>query len=120
MKSRRKFSKDFKQAAVTRLNGGQSVAEVARALEVHPSDLHRWRRELQDYGACAFSGGGKKRAEESRVAELERKVGQQAMEIDFFKSALFRIRHARQATDRSGVNASTKPSGRGRKNKATN
>jgi hypothetical protein len=37
MKSRRKFSKDFKQQAVTRLNGGQSVAEVARALEVHPS-----------------------------------------------------------------------------------
>jgi transposase-like protein len=41
MKSRRKFGKDFKQTAVSRLNSGQSVAEVARALEVHPSDLHR-------------------------------------------------------------------------------
>ena len=88
MTSRRKFSKDFKQEAVTRLNGGQSVAEVARALEVHPSDLHRWRRELQNHGVRAFSGAGKKRAEESRVAELERKVGQQAMEIDFLKRAL--------------------------------
>lgn len=87
MKSRRKFSKDFKRTAVSRLNGGQSVAEVARALEVHPSDLHRWRRELQDHGERAFSGAGKKRAEESRVAELERKVGQQAMEIDFLKRA---------------------------------
>ena len=48
MKSRRKFTKEFKQTAVRRLNGGQSVAEVARALDVHPSDLHRWRRELQD------------------------------------------------------------------------
>ena len=36
MKSRRKFSKDFKQEAVTRLNGGQSVAEVARAWARHP------------------------------------------------------------------------------------
>ena len=87
MKSRRKFSKDFKRTAVSRLNGGQSVAEVARALEVHPSDLHRWRRELQDHGERAFSGAGQKRAEESRVAELERKVGQQAMEIDFLKRA---------------------------------
>jgi transposase-like protein len=61
---------------------------VARALEVNPSELHRWRRELQEHGERAFSGVGKKRAEKSRVAELERKVGQQAMEIDFLKRAL--------------------------------
>lgn len=95
MKSRRKFSKEFKQEAVTRLNGGQSVAEVARALEVHPSDLHRWRRELQEHGARAFRGVGKKRAEESHVAELERKVGQQAMEIDFLKRALQHVEEQR-------------------------
>src|SRR5579871_1309810 len=87
MKSRRKFSKDFKQTAVSRLNSGQSVAEVARALEVDPSDLHRWRRELQDHGEQAFVGVGKKRAEESQVAELERKVGQQAMEIESLRRA---------------------------------
>ena len=59
------------------------MAEVVRALEVHPGDLHRWRRELQEHGERAFSGVGKKREEESRTAELERKIGQQAMEIDF-------------------------------------
>jgi transposase len=95
MKSRRKFTKDFKQTAVRRLNSGQSVAEVARALEVHPSDLHRWRRESQDHGERAFLGAGKKRAEESRVAELERKVGQQAMEIDFLKRALQHVEEQR-------------------------
>ena len=95
MKSRRKFTKEFKQTAVRRLNSGQSVAEVARALEVHRSDLHRWRRELQDHGDRAFSGAGRKRAEESRVAELERKVGQQAMEIDFLKRALQHVEEQR-------------------------
>jgi transposase-like protein len=95
MQSRRKFSKEFKEEAVRRLNGGQSVAEVARALEVHPSDLHRWRRELQDHGVRAFTGAGKKRAEESRVAELERKVGQQAMEIDFLERALQHVEEQR-------------------------
>ena len=81
MISRRKFTKEFKQTAVRRLEGGQSLAEVARALEVHPGDLSRWRRELQEHGERAFSGIGKKRAAESRVPELERKIGQQAMEI---------------------------------------
>jgi len=46
MKSRRKFSEEFKQAAIRQIAGGKSTAEVARALEVHPSDLYRWRREL--------------------------------------------------------------------------
>jgi transposase len=95
MMSRRKFSKEFKQTAVRRLEGGQSVAEVARALEVHPSDLHRWRREMEEYGERAFSGVGKKRAEASREAELERKIGQQAMEIDFLKRALQHVEEQR-------------------------
>jgi len=95
MKSRRKFTKEFKQTAVRRLTAGQSVGEVARALEVHPSDLHRWRRELESHGERAFGGAGKKRVEEGRVAELERKVGRQAMEIDFLKRALQHVEEQR-------------------------
>ena len=95
METRRKFTKDFKQEAVRLLNSGKTVTEVARTLEVHPSELHRWRRELQEHGARAFSGAGKKRAEEGRVAELERKVGQQAMEIDFLKRALQHVEEQR-------------------------
>src|SRR5579863_1197991 len=95
MKSRRKFTKEFKQTAVRRLNSGQSVAEVARALEVHPSDLHRWRRELEEHGERAFNGAGNKRSEETKVAELERKVGRQAMEIDFLKRALQHVEEQR-------------------------
>lgn len=54
---------------------GKSAAVVAKALEVHPSDLYRWRREVEEHGAQAFTGVGRKRAEDDRVAELERKVG---------------------------------------------
>ena len=95
MKSRRKFSKEFKQTAVNRLNSGQTAAEVARALEVHPSDLHRWRRELQEHGERAFNGAGKKRAQETQIAELERKIGQQTIEIDFLKRALQHVEEQR-------------------------
>lgn len=93
--SRRKFSKEFKLAAIQRLQSGQSAAEVARALEVHPTDLYRWRHELDEHGERAFQGVGKKRAEEDKVAELERKIGQQTLEIDFLKRALQHVEEQR-------------------------
>ena len=93
--SRRKFSKEFKIEAVRRLEGGQKAAEVARAVEVHPSELYRWRRELEENGARAFVGAGRKRVEESRIAELERKIGQQTLEIDFLKRALQHVEEER-------------------------
>ncbi len=43
--SRRKFTREFKEAAVRRLELGASITEVARACEVNPNILHRWRRE---------------------------------------------------------------------------
>jgi transposase-like protein len=93
--SRRKFTKAFKLAAVRRLETGASAAVVARACEVNPNILHRWRREFRDGVDRAFPGLGKKRAEESRVAELERKIGQQTLEIDFLKGVLQRVEEAR-------------------------
>jgi transposase-like protein len=41
--SRRMFTKEFKLAAVQRLERGSSIGEVARALEVNPNVLHRVR-----------------------------------------------------------------------------
>src|SRR4030095_5839695 len=80
--ARRIFSKEFKEAAVRRLELGASIGEVARACEVNANVLHRWRRELRDHRAKAFSGDGKVRAEGSRMADVERRAGGQAMEID--------------------------------------
>jgi transposase-like protein len=62
---------------------------------MHPSNLHRWRRELQEHGDRAFSGAGKKCAEGTKVAELERKIGQQVMEIDCLKRALHHVEEQR-------------------------
>ena len=41
--TRRKFTQEFKLAAVRRLEQGVSIAEVARGLEVDANVLHRWR-----------------------------------------------------------------------------
>jgi transposase-like protein len=94
--SRRKFTREFKEAAVRRLKLGASIAEVARACEVNPNILHRWRRELRELGGKAFSGAGKKRADESHVVALERKVGRQALEIDFLRGCLQHVEEQRR------------------------
>ena len=89
--SRRQFTKEFKIAAIKRLEQGVSIGEVARALEVNANVLHRWRREFRQGPGNAFPGLGKPRWSEGRIAELERKIGQQALEIDFLKGCLQRI-----------------------------
>jgi len=94
--SRRNFTKEFKEAAIRRLELGASIAEVARACEVNPNVLHRWRRELQEYGVKAFAGPGQRRVEEGRVIELERKVGRQALEIDFLRRCLQHVEEQRK------------------------
>ena len=94
--SRRKFTKEFKEEAVRRLELGASLAEVARACEVNPNVLHRWKRELQDYGTKAFSGNGQRRSDEQHVVELERKVGRQALEIDFLRRCLQHVEEQRK------------------------
>ncbi len=94
--SRRQFTREFKLAALQRLEAGASVAEVARAFEVNHNVLHRWRREFRQGPGNAFPGLGQRRWEESRLAQLERKIGQQALEIDFLKGCLQRIEEQRQ------------------------
>jgi transposase-like protein len=85
----------MKMAALQRLDAGASVAEVARAFEMNPNLLHRWRKEFRQGPGNAFPGMGKRRWDETKVAQLERKVGQQALEIDFLKGCLQRIEEER-------------------------
>jgi transposase len=110
--SRRKFTKEFKLAAVRRLEMGASMAEVARACEINANVLHRWRREFRDGVEQAFPGLGKRKAEENRVAELERKIGQQTLEIDFLKRVLQRVEEARTL---QALSAGAPSTGRSRK-----
>ena len=96
MGKRRKFTTEFKEEAVRRLGLGVSVAEVAKACEVNANVLHRWRREIQEFGVKAFAGNGQRRADESQMAELERKIGRQALEIDFLRRCLQHVEEQRK------------------------
>lgn len=62
----------------------------------------RWRKEFREGPGNAFSGNGNSRWSEGRVAELERKVGQQTLEIDFLKGCLQRIEEQRMLQAMAG------------------
>ena len=110
--SRRRFTREFKLAAVQRLDQGVSIAEVARAMEVNPNVLHRWRKEFQQGPGNAFPGQGQRRWSEGRIAELERKIGQQTLEIDFLKGCLQRIEQQRMLQASNGNPQSATRSGK--------
>ena len=104
------ITKEFKLTAVRRLEQGVSIGEVARALEVNANVLHRWRREFRQGPGNVFPGNGKQRWSEGRIAELERKIGQQALELDFLKGCLQRIEEQRMLQALTGKPPSTKRS----------
>ncbi len=110
MTSRRKFTKEFKLTAIERLRAGEPAGVVARSLEVNRQELYRWQCDLEQHGEGAFPGVGRRRAEKDRIAELERKIGQQTLEIDFLRRALQRVEEQRRLRAASSGAPSTSKS----------
>lgn len=115
--ARRVYSRDLKVAAMREIEGGRTVGEVARLLELSPSLLQRWRGEWRARGELAFPGMGQRRVscaltELQRIAELERKVGQLTLENDFLKKALQHFREHHPPAVVSGAAACLRKSGR--------
>jgi transposase len=125
-RKRRAYNREFKLAAVERMMAGESVAALSRELGVAASLFHKWCghfrrggpqalrpacRPRKGFGASDLEPEDLVRARR-RISELERKVGQQQLELDFFQQALRRVGQARQSSDGRGVRTSTRSSRR--------
>lgn len=115
--ARRVYSRDLKVAAMRELDGGRTVGEVARLLELSPKALERWRGEWRARGERAFPGSGRwggtqALTELGRIADLERKVGQLTMENDFLKKAWQHFRDHHPPAIVSGEAACLRKSGK--------
>ena len=131
VKQARDFSRDFKMSAVSRIEAGDNVSALALELGVHRKLLYEWRDAFRAGGADALRSRGRPRkgtvvvgarstpkagsaggpgaelaAAKQRIAALERKVGQQALEADFFGQTLQLLETSRQASNRPGERAS--------------
>jgi len=98
----RSHSREVKEAAVHRLEAGEPLRQVAEALGVRRKLLYDWRKAYQAHGIEGFKRRGRTpkppspppdpeaelKAANQRIAALERKIGQQAVELDFFRKAL--------------------------------
>ena len=114
---RQQYSRELKIAAMREIESGKSIAEVARMFQVSPKRLEIWKGEWRAKGEMAFPGNGSRpqsRLDAERIAQLERKIGQQAMEIDFLKKALRRFREHPLAVVANGDTGSTNKSGKRR------
>jgi Transposase. len=121
-RKRREFTAALKQRAVERIKQGESVSALAREYQVERSRLYDWRDQW-DCGR-AFQGGGRFPkgsmqgklesnewdAARARIAELERKVGQQTLALDFLRGALRRVGRSQSTSNGSGATASSSTS----------
>jgi transposase len=135
MTRRYRFTQETKLAAVKRMLAGENVRTLSRELPVSRKTLYDWRAKYLSGGAMALRGPGRPRdlvgvdpppsltavsslpphAElvkaRARIVELERKVGRQQLELDFFQQALRQVREKRRPSDGPGAKPST-PSSR--------
>src|SRR5271167_3095215 len=115
----RTFSTEFKKAVVLRLEAGERIAAVADELKIRRKLLYEWRAAYRKLGAAGLNrkrgprpGGAcaspaatpapltELAQAQARIAELERKIGKQQMDLDFFREAL-RLIDARDPSSRA-------------------
>jgi transposase len=129
---RRVFSREYKLSAVQRMLAGESTKALSRELGISGDHLDRWCQKFRLGGAEGLRLAGRPRKQAGAVldplakvrrttdlstarkyiAELEGKVGQQQVELDFFRQALRQVGGACRPSDGPGVRASTRSSKR--------
>ncbi len=100
------FTTEFKERAVLRLEAGEPFSAQAAELGVRRKLLYDWCKSYRLLGVAGFNRkrgpkpGGRRlppdrttpadplAQAEARVAELERLVGRQQVDLDFFRRAL--------------------------------
>jgi transposase-like protein len=137
---RRVFSRAFKVSAVERLLAGETAATLSRELKIPTGHLYQWcvhyrrgpealrpaHRPYKVPGVVEVDPAVKAQrvsdlaTARKRIIALERKTGQQQLELDFFRQALRQVGQARQPSDGLGVPASTRSSRRRRPGRKAN
>jgi transposase len=88
--SRRKFTSAFKTKVVLEsLKERNSVEELSKKYEVHPTQINSWKREFLSKASELFDGKENKPAKDEIDSEkLYAQIGQLKVENDFLKKKL--------------------------------
>jgi transposase-like protein len=88
MKSKRKrHDNTFKaRVALEGLKGIKSIQEIAKEFDLHPMQVSKWKRSLQQSLPGVFERVGKSKGRDDFEVEREKlhsKIGQLTIEVDF-------------------------------------
>jgi transposase-like protein len=88
MARHRRFTPEFRaQAVLEVISGAKSAAEVCRQYQLKPQLVTEWKATFLANAANAFQADAQLREAQTRIAELERLVGRQALELEVAKKA---------------------------------
>ena len=127
-KKRRSFTQAFKQSVVARMATADSIRGLSAELNVDSRMLYHWRDRFQTGGLDALRRVGRPSRRDTasieaapapvdlrdpaeaqrRIDELERKIGQQQLELDFFRAALRHVREQRLKKGEPGDTTSSR------------
>jgi transposase len=127
--SSRTFTPEFRVEVAKRIEQGEGISKLHHELAIKRSVLYRWRDAYRKEGPAGLArsagrppgvpnpatpkpGVSAEEALRQQIAALERKVGQQTLQLDFFKRAFRRVRESSQASANAGATASTRRSGK--------
>ena len=103
--------------ALARLEAAGDVVDLARELGIRRELLYKWRAKFAAGGEAALKTTGRPRPTPGspaamdgadRISELERTIGRQQVELDFFRAALQQVRGPRRRNGGPGGPASTR------------
>ena len=93
MKTRRRFSTDFKaKVALEAIRGERTIAELAMKYQLHPNQITQWKRQAIEKLAGVFDDktSSLQMSREAEVTKLHAKIGQLVVERDFLANAFDR------------------------------
>lgn len=112
-KNVKQYSMRFRQRVVERMLLEKNISQLSRELGLDRSMMYIWKRKLEKraYGNVR---SGEVNPRDRQIQELQTKIqglegviGRQALELDFFESALRRIRDTPPPSGGDGENTST-------------
>jgi len=89
MSARRSFTAEFKAKVVLELiSGEKGLAQASREYGIKDTVLSRWKQDFLAKAVEVFEQPKEVQEKEVKIAELERMVGKQAMQLELQKKVL--------------------------------
>lgn len=89
VRKRKPRGSDFKaKVALAALREQKTVGELASQFEVHATQIHQWKKQLQERAADVFDMGRKGASDNEAAAEskeLYEQIGRLKMELEWLK-----------------------------------